>query len=84
MKNTKLLPLENLKSYLPFDLNSKVTFEISEYYPAIDNLTPYNLSDSFSSLLLMQGLLIGKIWEEKTGVSQHIKIDRDRAMETLY
>lgn len=62
-------------SITPIDIN---------YVPDSDCYSPYNLSDSFSSLLMMNGLLVANIWKHKTGRTQSIVVDHARAMEMLY
>lgn len=80
----ELQALENLKSYLGFDMSPTNHWTINEYDKSIDELSPYSISDSISSLLILNGLLIANLWENKSGTSQVVSVNRERAMELLY
>ncbi|MFA0439549.1 hypothetical protein BCU70_03075 [Vibrio sp. 10N.286.49.C2] len=76
--------LNNLKSMLAVDIDPSIDAIDINYVEGSDSLSPYNLSDSFSSLLMMNGLLVANIWKLKTGQTQSVIIDHNHAMEMLY
>ncbi|GAB7220364.1 CoA transferase [Vibrio comitans] len=79
-----LKALNNLQKMLDVEISSDIQYFVSEALPELDQLSPYNLSDSFSSLLIMNALLVANIWKHKTGEAQTVSIDRARALEMLY
>ena len=76
-----LAPLNELKTYLPFQLNDAIELECSDYTPELDRLSPYKLSDCMTSLLLLQGHLISHVSCMKNGPEQRVYVDRKHAME---
>ncbi|MCG9627424.1 CoA transferase [Vibrio mediterranei] len=79
-----LRALNNLKEMLEVEIDPSIEAIDTNYLPGSDKYSPYNLSDSFSSLLMMNGLLVANIWKHKTGQSQTVTVDHERAMEMLY
>ncbi|CAK2695021.1 Carnitine dehydratase [Vibrio crassostreae] len=80
-----LQALENLKEMVGIDIAPSITYgDINNQGPAKYNLVNWDISDAYSSLIMMQGLLVANIWEKKTGEGQHIEIDHERAMEQMY
>lgn len=81
---TMLKALNDLKQYAAIEIDPLISVRDINYHPESDELSPYNVSDSFSSLLMMNGLLVANIWKHKTGEVQSITVDHQRAMEMLY
>jgi len=77
-------PLDDLKKYLPFQLDDSLTWSVSEYDAGLDQSSPYHVSNCMTSLLVMQGLLVADIWKAQTGEAQSVSVDRKRAMEYIY
>ncbi|WP_286299067.1 CoA transferase [Vibrio apostichopi] len=76
--------LENLKKMVDIEISSDIESIDTNYEPSSDELSPYSMSDSFSSLLMMNGLLVANIWKHKTGKAQTVTVDHKKAMEMLY
>ncbi|MCL1094682.1 CoA transferase [Shewanella kaireitica] len=77
--------LDNLKKMVNIDIDPSITYQDINYQgPKKYNLVNFDISDAYSSLIMMQGLLVANIWKMKTGQGQHIEIDHERAMEQMY
>ncbi|GAB7220369.1 CoA transferase [Vibrio comitans] len=80
-----LQALEDLKEMVGIDIDPSITYSDINYQgPDKYSLVNWDISDAYSSLTMMQGLLVANIWKQKTGQGQHIEIDHERAMEQMY